>query len=305
MSFAEFIYTEVLKPKPLKALANAILLRIIPEKIKIGPATLHLDLTDPVVSGALTLRVFEPSELAFFQKYCHGDMTLVDIGANVGLYTALAMHQLDAKGRIVTFEPHPGTYTFLQKNITANQPFDTAPPSEDKQDDAKACPRVDALNMAATPEPSQTELRLNPENRGDNRLYQGTYQGKIEEWETLPVEGRPVDDVLAELGIDEVNFVKIDIQGYEQNAISGFQKTLTRSQKVILMSEFWPKGLKEAGGGATEYLQMLTDVGFRLYELKEKPRGVVIPLEDWDRLIARLPERKYTNIIGVKGYEIF
>jgi hypothetical protein len=114
-----------------------------------------------------------------------------------------------------------------------------------------------------------------------------------------------VDDVLAELGIDQVNFVKIDIQGYEQNAISGFQKTLASSQNVILMSEFWPKGLREAGGGATDYLQMLTNVGFTLYELKEKPRGMVIPLEDWDKLIARLPERKYTNIIGVKGYEFF
>ncbi len=147
-------------------------------------------------------------------------------------------------------------------------------------------------------------MRLNPENRGDNRLYQGTYQGQTEEWGTLPVEGRLVDEVLVDLEIDEVNFVKIDIQGYEQKAISGFQKTLSHSQNVILMSEFWPKGLAEAGGSATGYLQMLTDVGFTLYELKEKPRGKVVPLEDWERLITRLPERKYTNIIGVKGYAL-
>jgi len=292
MSFAEFIYTEVLKPKPLKALANAILLRIIPESIQVGPATLHLDLSDPVVSGALTLRVFEPSELAFFQEYCRGDMTLVDIGANIGLYTALAMHQLDGKGQIVTFEPHPQTYGFLQKNIAANQT------------NAQTCPRVDAFNLAAAPKRGGQVLRLNPENRGDNRLYQGTYRGEIEDWDTLPVEGRPVDEALAELGIEEVNFVKIDIQGYEQRAISGFKKTLGRSQNVILMSEFWPKGLREAGGSADEYLQMLADLGFSLYELKEKPRGVVVPLEDWEHLITRLPERKYTNIIGVKGYAI-
>jgi FkbM family methyltransferase len=293
MSFAEYIYTEVLKPKPLKALTNAILLRVIPETIQVGPATLHLDLGDPVVSGALTLRVFEPSELAFFQKYCRGNMTLVDIGANIGLYTALAMHQLDSTGRIVTLEPNPQSYTFLQKNVAANR---TAP---------KACSHVNALNMAAAPERGQKELRLNPENHADNRLYRGTYQGKVENWDCLPVEGRPVDQVLAELSIEEVNFVKIDIQGYEQKAISGFQKTLTHSQNVFLMSEFWPKGLKEAGGSAHEYLQMLKDVGFTLYELKEKPRGKVVPLEDWDQLIAHLPERKYTNLIGVKGYDLF
>ncbi len=292
MSLAEFIYTEVLKPKPLKALTNAILLRIIPERLQVGPATLHLDPGDPVLSGALTLRVFELSELAFFREYCRGEMTFVDIGANIGLYTALGMHQLDPRGRIVAFEPHPHSYRFLQKNISANQ---TGP---------EACPRVDGFNLAAASQPGQQELRLNPENHADNRLYQGTYQGKLESWEVLPVEGRPVDDVLAELGIEEVNFVKIDIQGYEQKAISGFQKTLARTKNVFLMSEFWPKGLQEAGGGAMEYLQLLADLGFKLYELRERPRGVMVPLENWDRLIARLTERKYANLIGVKGYEL-
>ncbi len=289
MSLAEFIYTEVLKPRPLKALANAILLRIIPDRLQVGPATLILDRSDPVVSGALTLRVFEQSELAFFQKYCRGAMTLVDIGANVGLYTVLAQHQLNADGRIVALEPHPTTFSFLQKNIAANQA------------EAGSGPRVDAFNQAAAPERAIVELRLNPENRGDNRLYQGTYQGRLEQWETLPVEACPVDETLQALGIGQVNFVKIDIQGYEQKAISGFQKTLARSEKVILMSEFWPKGLREAGGDAAAYLQMLTDLGFRLYELKEKPRGAFVPLTDWDQMIQRLPGRKYANIIGVKG----
>jgi FkbM family methyltransferase len=291
MSVAEFIYTEVLKPKPLKALANAILLRIIPESIKIGPATLYLDLDDPVVSGALTLRVYEPSEQALFAKYLHGDMTLVDIGANLGLYTAISMHLLDSSGRIVAFEPFPGTYEILKKNVAANQ------------SDGRACPRVDIFNLAATPEPNQMELRLNPENRADNRLYRGTYRGNLEDWDTLPIEGRPIDDVLDELGIEEVNFVKIDIQGYEQKAISGFRKTLARSQNVILLSEFWPKGLQESGGSAHEYLQMLRDLGFRLYTLNERPHGSVTPLEDWDIFIARLPGRKYTDIVGVKGYK--
>jgi FkbM family methyltransferase len=292
MPLAQFIYTEVLKPKPLKAVTNAILLRIIPESIQIGPTILYLDRSDPVVSGALALRVYEPSEQALFAKYVREDMTLVDIGANLGLYTVLSMHSLDSCGRIVAFEPHPQTYKLLLRNVSANQA------------NGRDCPRVDTFNLAATPEPCTQELRLNPENRGDNRMYHGTYQGKLEEWDTLPVEGRPVDDVLAELGIEAVNFVKIDIQGYEQKAISGFQKTLARSQNVILLSEFWPKGLQEAGGSATEYLQMLTNLGFTLYVLNEKPYGSFTLLENWDRLIASLPGRKYTDVVGVKGYAL-
>ena len=293
MSFAQYIYAEVLKPKPLKALANAILLRIIPESIQIGPAILYLDPDDPVISGALTLRVYEHSEQALFAKYLHGDMTLVDIGANLGLYTIVSMHHLDANGRIVSFEPHPQSYKFLQKNVAANQ------------NHGHACPRVDTFNLAATPDHSRLELRLNPENRGDNRAYHGTYHGKVETWDTVQIEGRPVDDVLDELGIEEVNFVKIDIQGYEQKAISGFQKTLARSQNVILLSEFWPKGLRESGGNPHEYLQMLENLGFTLYTLNERPYGSITPLEDCNALIASLPGRKYTDIVGVKGYQIY
>jgi FkbM family methyltransferase len=293
MSFAQFIYTEVLKPKPLKALTNAILLRIIPESVQIGPATLHLDPDDPVISGALMLRVYELSEQALFAKYLHGDMTLVDIGANIGLYTAISMHHLGAGGRIVAFEPHPRIYKFLQKNVATNQT------------NGRAGPLVDTFNLAATPEPSQMDLRLNPENPADNRLYRGTYHGKPEEWDILPIEGRPVDDVLAEIGIREVNFVKIDIQGYEQKAISGFQKTLAHSKNVILLSEFWPKGLQESGGSAHKYLKLLEKLGFTLYVLNERPRGSVTPLEDRDALIASLSGRKYTDIVGVKGYQIF
>ena len=293
MSFAQYIYAEVLKPKPLKALANAILLRIIPESIQIGPAILYLDPDDPVISGALTLRVYEHSEQALFAKYLRGDMTLVDIGANLGLYTIVSMHHLDANGRIVSFEPHPQSYKFLQKNVAANQ------------NHGHACPRVDTFNLAATPDHSRLELRLNPENRGDNRAYHGTYHGKVETWDTVQIEGRPVDDVLDELGIEEVNFVKIDIQGYEQKAISGFQKTLARSQNVILLSEFWPKGLRESGGNPHEYLQMLENLGFTLYTLNERPYGSITPLEDCNALIASLPGRKYTDIVGVKGYQIY
>src|SRR3990172_9182748 len=292
MSLAQYIYAELLRPKPLKALANAILLRIIPESIQIGPTIIYLDRSDPVISGALTLRVYEHSEQALFAKYLHGDMTLVDIGANLGLYTALSMHHLNEGGRIVALEPHPKSFAVLQKNVAANHA------------NGRACPQVSIFNLAATPEACTQELRLNPENRGDNRMYRGTYQGKMEAWDTIQVEGRPVDDILAELGIEEVNFVKIDIQGYEQKAISGFQKTLARSQNVILLSEFWPKGLQEAGGSATEYLQMLTNLGFTLYVLNEKPYGSVTPLEDRDALIASLPERKYTDVVGVKGYTI-
>ncbi|MEW6028689.1 MAG: FkbM family methyltransferase [Chloroflexota bacterium] len=286
MSLAQFIYTEVLKPRPLRVLTNAILLRIIPRVTRVGPARVYLDPEDPVLSGAVALRVYEPSELYFFQKHCRADMVLVDIGANVGLYTALAMHSLNANGRIVSVEPRPQTFAFLERNIAENRRADG--------------PRADALNMAAAAEHGARLLFQNPENKADNRLYANSGQN----WEGIEVESGPLDAQLEALRIQQVNFVKADVQGYEQMALRGLRQTLHRSERVILMTEFWPKGLRDAGGDAPSYLQELTDLGFKLYELKETPRGKLVPIEDWERLIHNLPGRKYMNLVGLKGYNI-
>jgi len=288
MSIAEYVYTEILKPRPLRALTNSILLRIIRETLQVGPAVVHLNSNDPVVSGALTLRVFEPSELSFFQKYCRGEKNLVDIGANVGLYTALAMHSLSPAAQIIALEPHPENFAYLNKTIAGNLSLKSN------------CPRTEAFNLAASAEPGTIELFMNPDNRGDNRTY-ATNDGQ---WKSIPVEAQPVDALLERAQVQQINFVKMDVQGYEHAVLRGFKRMLARSREVILMTEFWPKGLKEAGSNGAAYLEDLSCLGFTLYELKERPRGKVVPLENWEKLIGRLPGRKYTNIIGVKGYSL-
>ncbi|MBT3336606.1 MAG: FkbM family methyltransferase [Anaerolineae bacterium] len=289
MALAEFVYTELLKPRPLRKLANAILLKIIPEKIKVDPATLYLNPNDPVLSGALTLRVYENSEIAFFKEHCLGDMVFVDIGGNVGLYSALAMHTLNNDGKIITLEPHPESFALLAKNVKVNQ---EARGIED-------APKIELFQMAASSQSGTRSLALNPENKADNRLSDAP-----DEWESIPIEAKSMDALLIEQGIKEVNFVKMDVQGYEHRIISGFMDTLRHSEKTIVMTEFWPQGIESTGGDARGYLQDLSDLGFTLYELKEKPLGHIEPLEDWDTLIARLHGRKYTNLIAVKGYEL-
>lgn len=289
MALSEFIYTEVLKPRPLRKLTNAILLAIIPEKIKVKPATLYLNPKDPVLSGALTLRVYENSEIAFFKKYCRDDMVFIDVGGNVGLYSALALHTLNSKGKIITLEPHPESFALLSKNVEVNQ----------KTRGIEDAPQINLFKMAASSQSGSRTLALNPENKADNRVSDAPA-----EWESIPIEAKSMDDLLAEQGIEEVNFVKMDVQGYEHRIVSGFMETLRRSKKTIVLTEFWPQGMKVSGGDARTYLQVLSDLGFTLYELKERPLGHIEPLSNWDAIIKRLHGRKYTNLIAVKGYEI-
>ncbi len=287
MNLVEFIYAELLRPRPLKALANQVIVRLIPPVLKVGPATIHLNQADPVVSGGLALGVYEKEEVAFFSRYCRGDITFIDIGANIGLFSALALHQIGSGGRVVCIEPDSESYRFLKKTIGANLAM--------RGQDA---PRADIIAAAATAEPRTLQLHRNPMNRGDNRVYasQDTLR-----WDTEVVNGIPVDTLCSRLGIDSIGFVKIDVQGFEHDVIKGMKKTLEQSPAFVMMSEFWPQGIENSGSDPCLYLQDLRSLGCTVYSFHDLVKGRMAALEDDAGFIKAHLGRRYTTIVAVKG----
>jgi hypothetical protein len=72
-------------------MVNWLIRRMIRKSINAKGATICLTPNDPVVSGALNLGVYEREEIQFFVDHFKSGMSFVDVGANLGLYTALAM----------------------------------------------------------------------------------------------------------------------------------------------------------------------------------------------------------------------
>ena len=84
MTAAEFLYTVVLRPRPLRSLANTVLRLLVRPELHIHGCVVALNPHDPVVSGALTLGVYEKAETRFFRFACRPGMIFLDVGANVG-----------------------------------------------------------------------------------------------------------------------------------------------------------------------------------------------------------------------------
>src|SRR5882757_10645950 len=101
MTIPEFIYTVLLRPKPLRKLSNALIRAALPRQISRDGAIVILNPNDPVISGGLALGVYESTETRFFKGVCKPGMTFLDVGANVGLYTALALPRIGDTGRVV------------------------------------------------------------------------------------------------------------------------------------------------------------------------------------------------------------
>ena len=80
--------------------------------------------------------------------------------------------------------------------------------------------------------------------------------------------------------------------------IAGLRDTITRSPQLTLLTEFWPKGIRDAGDDPGEFLKTLRELGLTLHELKAD--GELAELKDDADLIARHQGRRYTNIVGRK-----
>jgi FkbM family methyltransferase len=275
MSIAEWIYTRLLGAPPLRQIANAALRAIARPSITLGDAIIHLDPDDPVISGALTLGVYERQEIAFYRSILRPGQKVLDIGANIGLYTALAMRAVGPLGRVIAIEPHPGSRVWLEKTIAANR---------------QGSATVDVVAAAAGAQAGTATLHGAPDNRGDNRLY--SHAGGSDQHSVSVVR---LDEALQSLGMETLDIVKIDVQGYEAHALAGLSGTLARSPRLTLLTEFWPDGLRAAGSDPFAYLAFLRDHGMVLSHL-----GATKPIADDAALIASLPGRAYTNLVGVK-----
>jgi len=71
---------------------------------------------------------------------------------------------------------------------------------------------------------------------------------------------------------------------------------LQASDALVILSEFWPWGLRQAGSDPLEVLARLQRLGFALHELNHD--GSASPLGDHAAFTARFPGRKYANIVA-------
>lgn len=280
MKLAEFIYTVMLKPRPLRIAANAVLKTVLPSARRVNGALVHLNPDDPVVSGALTLGVYENEEIAFFERVVEPEMIFVDVGANVGLYTALGLNRMCYPSKIICVEPDPISASFLKQTIRSNQKGNQSP-------------EVSFYQVALSDKPGEVLLYKNPENKGDNRIYSDPLCTDV-----IEVPSDTLDNLLERENIEEINLIKIDVQGAEAKVVAGATGVLRKSTDCVMMTEFWPYGLTNCGSSPSAYLCMLEDLGLSLYSLD----GTTLrPVLDHQTLIASCPGRVYRNLVGIKG----
>jgi FkbM family methyltransferase len=88
------------------------------------------------------------------------------------------------------------------------------------------------------------------------------------------VRGRPIDDVLPELGLTRVDVVKVDVEGAELLVLRGAARTLRRFHPKLVV-EVVPRQLESMGTSVEELESFVGSLGYRA------PRAVDYKNREW------------------------
>ncbi len=198
----------------------------------------------------------------------------LDIGANIG---TASCHAVSAYGAALSwaFEPAPENIRFLRQNIVANGFED----------------RVQVHACALSDRDGSVTFELSNVNSGDHRVRTAAADGSTamlgeSRWSTTEVVARRLDGFVEDrtLDLDRVSLAWIDVQGHEGHVLGGALALL--SSQVPIVCEYWPYGLRRAGG-LERFGEQLAGRRSGFVDLNQ-PSGKVMPLSALRDLAATL-----------------
>lgn len=166
---------------------------------------------------------WEPQVIKILQNRLHEGMCFLDVGANIGYFTAFAAHRVGRSGRVVALEPMDKNLQLIYAMMDRNG-FDQV-----RVEPFAASDACRVVCMGTHGGSSNGEI-VGEWRRGERPLY---------------AQARSLDDLLA--GEARFDFVKFDIEGHELHAWHGFSRTLERDRPLVL-TEFHPRCLRENAG---------------------------------------------------------
>lgn len=187
----------------------------------------------------------EPYSIKLFKQSLRPGATVLDIGAHRGYYTLIATKGVGDKGRVYAFEPSPENLWLLRRNVELN-----------------GFSNVHIIGKAVSNQERKAVLYYGKDS-GSNSLFPNSHVFKDSK---AAVECISIDNYLKE---DIVDVIKIDIEGGELDALRGMQETLSKSKSLVMLCEFNPKLLREAGVDTAELLGFLKNMGFEISVVDE------------------------------------
>jgi len=187
-------------------------------------------------------------ELEVFLSFLEPGMTVLDVGANIGLYTLHAAKAVGAGGRVYSFEPVPQIAQRLRANLRLNN-----------------VSNVSVAEMAVSDADAFADFFYGKSGLlGSLFPLHGRTAGG-----TVRVATTRLDSFAHEHGIAAIDAAKIDVEGGEMHVLRGMGRLLDGELQPILFVEIGARTLSAAGQSPDATVTMLLNRGYQGFVIRE------------------------------------
>lgn len=165
---------------------------------------IKLDLSDWIQRN-IYLRASYRDDTLIIKNILKSGMTFVDIGANIGYFSILASSIVGDEGLVLAFEPNKKLHSKLMETIKIN-----------------SIKNMKLYNSALGDSEGETFLFTNHEDKNN---YTSTLVNMGQK-EKFKIEINTLDNILEKLNINQVDYMKVDVDGYEPNILRGVKNAL-------------------------------------------------------------------------------
>lgn len=183
---------------------------------------------------------YEPESVRPFLRFAATARTILDVGAYVGYYSLVAK-AVNPGARVLAFEPHPALVARIGRNLTLNPELE-----------------ITVLPVAVSDRVGPVSFHLGggglPSSSGLDDALAGIHH-------SMRTSATTLDEIVERWGLDDVDLVKIDVEGHEPAALAGAE-TLLRSQRPVVQYE-----TTQSWGTAEAIGELIGDLGYRCFVL--------------------------------------
>ena len=198
---------------------------------------------------------FEFGSEDYFCSILKAEMNVVDVGANLGIYT---LHALKAGCQVFAYEPTPRVYNILLDNIGINGFEPTG--------------RANVYNLAVSNVEGKAKFAIYENRNGHNSFYANNNEDKMIEVKTVVL-----DDHLAK--ITHIDVVKIDVEGAEPLVLEGMKGIITKNPNIKILMEFAPVHLRRGGKDPLDFIGDIRAMGLDI-RLIHEDSGEILEISD-------------------------
>jgi FkbM family methyltransferase len=188
---------------------------------------------------------YERENFTFLKSCCKDGATILDIGAHIGLFSAIAAKVAGEHGKVFAFEPAPNTVPVLHQTIRINQLGHL----------------INPVNQAMGKNVGKITFFIS-DTEADNSNSLVSYK-EDRKLNGVEVDVNTIDNFVSNNYLTKVDFIKIDVEGAEYDTLQGGIEVFKKFRPAFILA-IHPEPIEKKGDKLEDIYDLLVELQYHI-----------------------------------------